>query len=901
MGKTVLKFGGSSVSSGENFLNVADIIMRHWLNGEQVNVTVSGMGVAPGTDGTKFTDTTLKLCEDITKGNDYSIDDYMGYVKGIHNDVISYVNSHLKGSYVEHLIDTRLLDTEFSELESLLRAGSEDISEGQFNDSIVSFGEILSTKLLAAVTDKVMEERYNWLKAVHEAGHSRTSEWDNMLEVFQAYNKGYTQVVNSDELGFVTDSDFERAKILDRSFDQISEKDQNLRRQNDRNIIFTQGFVARDENGTRTTIGRDGSNVTAVAWADAVKADNLYIYSDTNGVLRANPKYLDETQTVRHISYLESGLQTDLGGMPVIKQPSLDILTDRQSKLNILIKNAFNTSDPGTLITPEPHTHRYGVKCVGIKDAGSGNDTISLIGENISQMAEDHTRIKNSVRAVLGTDPDYRISQDYVQFDVPKDRTHEVINSVNNHLKRINIILYGAGDIGTSVLERIKGEYDTIGMNVVGIVDSKGALGKIGGFSEGDLETIIQAKRSSKHLGEVSIENAKYISPKARRYQWRKEVNTLNQLQDMEKGKFLLVDATNGDDMFHRYGNALHLGMDIVTANKKPMAADLDPIGRKVSRRNKNLRTFYNALFNDQVHVRATVGANLGIPNKLKDILATNPGYITGEGCVSGTNMYISSSLESGKSFSSAVRDAVNNGYAEPQPYDDLSGLDVLRKTTILWRMIATRYSLGFEQCDVKYGSFISKAVDIYNKSATEHLNVGDIANLKGTQFVDKMKLLDPAFAQIQAGVNNDHVLRYVGEIAYNPSDSRYKIVVGLKEVHKDSALGKLEDRDNTFIFSTDGGVEQYVVDVGPGAGVETTTDAVMSEIMTVTEYLRGQQSRTVVDTGEYKHPVKKKQPSGLKDPMYNNPFSMTSMIDRMWNSHDLGYVMRRKIKKLFL
>src|SRR6185503_15388158 len=243
------------------------------------------------------------------------------------------------------------------------------------------------------------------------------------------------------------------------------------------------------------------------------------------------------------------------------------------------------------------------------------------------------------------------------------------------------------------------------------------------------------------------------------------------------------------DDTSAVLETAVDAGMDLVLANKRPLAAareTAERLMRAVAARGR------------RVQHEATVGAGLPIIDTVHKLLESGDRILKIEGCPSGTLGYLFGELGRGTPFSTALREAMRLGYTEPDPRDDLSGMDVARKALILGRLVS--YPGELDDLDVE-----SLVPDAYR----------DIAL---SEFLERLEELDAAWTErVGAARVRDTVLRYRATVT-----SR-RVRVGVVEVHTASALGALTGTDNQFAFTTARYRSNPLVITGPGAGVQVT------------------------------------------------------------------------------
>jgi aspartokinase/homoserine dehydrogenase 1 len=258
----------------------------------------------------------------------------------------------------------------------------------------------------------------------------------------------------------------------------------------------------------------------------------------------------------------------------------------------------------------------------------------------------------------------------------------------------------------------------------------------------------------------------------------------------------ILVDLT-ASETSSLLDVALGRGFDLVLANKVPLAGDQQAIDD----------LFVNAAVNGRrILSEATVGAGLPVLDTIRKLTESGDEILAIEGCPSGTLGYLLGEVGRGITFSEALRSAIENGYTEPDPRIDLSGLDVARKALILARLIGYRGGLA----DVKVTSLVPP-----------HL-----ANVSLPEFLDRLSELDGEWAARVVGAEaNGEVLRYRARI------TAQGITVGLVGVRASDPLASLTGTDNQFAITTRR-YRQPLVITGPGAGAPVTASGVFADIL---------------------------------------------------------------------
>lgn len=258
---------------------------------------------------------------------------------------------------------------------------------------------------------------------------------------------------------------------------------------------------------------------------------------------------------------------------------------------------------------------------------------------------------------------------------------------------------------------------------------------------------------------------------------------------------FILIDTTASDATLPFLIAALKKGGYVVLSNKKPITGtqqDFDSLMK---------------LAGDRVYFETTVGAGLPIISTLKTLLSTRDTIISIQGCLSGTLGFICDEMDKGTFYSDAVMLAKEQGLTEPDPRDDLSGMDVARKALILGRMVG----LTLELKDIQRTSFYQER--LASCSVEEFLRrAGEVNKEYGDRFA--------------AAKKKKSTLRYVASI--RPTG----ISVGLMEVPLSSPMGRLVGPDNLIQFETRRYRKHPLVIQGPGAGIDVTAAGVMGDIV---------------------------------------------------------------------
>jgi aspartokinase/homoserine dehydrogenase 1 len=352
--------------------------------------------------------------------------------------------------------------------------------------------------------------------------------------------------------------------------------------------------------------------------------------------------------------------------------------------------------------------------------------------------------------------------------------------------ERMEIVLLGFGQIGralSSLLARV--DRPALSLRVAAIIDRSGFLFEPEGLTPRRLASLASAKRKGRRLADL---------PKG---QTATTEEAISHIGSYALTRPVLVDLT-ADDTAAALEQALIHGMDLVLANKRPLAdrrAVSDALWQTAKARGRRI-----------LH-EATVGAGLPIIDTYHKLVESGDRVDRIEGLLSGTLGYVLSELSADVPFSRAVRSAMAKGYTEPDPRDDLSGMDVARKALILARL------MGFP--------------DELTQSAVESLVPKWARSLPLKDFLGRLEELDPHWKRrVDAAAAEGSVLRYVAVVTSS------RIAVGVKAVPMTSPLAGIKGSDNQLIFTTARYKANPLVITGPGAGAAVTAAGVLNDIL---------------------------------------------------------------------
>lgn len=346
-------------------------------------------------------------------------------------------------------------------------------------------------------------------------------------------------------------------------------------------------------------------------------------------------------------------------------------------------------------------------------------------------------------------------------------------------MNRIPVMIFGAGGVGRALLRQIVAGRDAtanrnqLRFDVVGVLDSRSWLWRPVGLTDEELGAVLQAKEAGRPIGEERPDN----------------LAALDTLYASDQEGALVVDVTAADGMEATVDKALELSYGVVLANKKPLAGPWE-----------SARAYYG---HSRLRHESTVGGGQPVIAALRYLMDTNDPVFRIEGQMSGTLGYICGRLDEGVPFSSALSEAKEKGYTEPDPREDLGGRDVMRKIMILGRMAGW----PLEESDIEVEVLYDEA----------------LAGLPVDAFMEASATMDPSFEErVRTARAAGQVLRYAAEVAGGKGS------VGLKPVPSASPLAGMK----YISFRTARYHEEPLMVGGKGAGVEMTAAGVYGDMI---------------------------------------------------------------------
>jgi aspartokinase/homoserine dehydrogenase 1 len=813
----VLKFGGSSVATPERIQSVIEIV-KPYLGGE-VAIIFSAFG--------GVTDVLIQISTLALEGNlDYK------------NKIADLEKRHLAA--VRTLIDIHNQSGILAEVKYMINE-LEDVLHGVYLvkertvrtlDYIMSFGERISAYIIA--------------QAFKNQGHP--------MEFLDA-----RKVIR-------TDANFGHAKV---DFD-ITNKLIRDHFKHHTNVQIVTGFIGTSESGETTTLGRSGSDYTAAIIAGALNAEALEIWTDVDGMMTADPRKVKKAFTVPQMSYEEAMELSHFGAkviFPATMQPAM------VNQIPIWIKNTFNPTFRGTLICAQSTNGKIikgissmnGVSLLSLQGSGllgvvgaSMRLFATLARENInviliSQASSEHSicfaiesRFSAKAKAAIEKEFQYEIRNEEID-DVPVESDLSIVAVVGDGMKHspgtsgrmfsalgkngvnvvaiaqgssernisavipqvdgskalnalheafflsdrklLNVFLVGTGLIGSSLIEMVNDQFNKLAkenrleVNIVAVANSRKMLFDEDGL---DLRSCLDKMKDS---GEAM--NMKSFFDK---------------MSALNLPNSIFVDCTSSPEVTSFYEDILAANISIVTPNKKANSSSMLSYKRlKATAFSRGVKFLYET----------NVGAGLPVINTMNDLLLSGDKVLRIEAVLSGTLNYIFSSFEAGRKFSDVVKEAKSKGYTEPDPRDDLNGMDVARKILILSR----ESGLEMELDDIKVENLVPESCQ---------------GEMSIDEFFTCLERFDDDFETLrQKAQDEGKKLRYMAVL----SDGKVKIQLG--SVDQKHPFYSLSGSDNIILLTTERYHDRPMVIRGPGAGAAVTAAGVFADIIRIGHYAR--------------------------------------------------------------
>lgn len=808
----VLKFGGTSVANAENIVKVVEIVQQSKKR-DRLFIIVSALS--------GITDLLIESAHCAEKQDD-----------ACKEKLKTLENKHLQA--VKELIPLQEQSAVLSQVKKLCNE-IENLCEGIYligelspraKDRIVGYGELLSSLIISAKLNS-MQLNCEWVDARKVI---RTNSQFGLAEV-----------------DFISTN----SVIVEKVQHSVSD------------LFIMPGFIASNEDGIATTLGRGGSDYSAAIVAAALEAEVLEIWTDVSGIMTADPRLVPNCKIIPRISYHEA-MELSHFGAKVIYPPTIQPVMDKN--IPIWIKNTFAPDDYGTLIEREVPEANINVICglTSIKNSallnfeGSGmvgipgismrlfgalsrekinvilitqassehsiciaveesealkakkaidlefeneiktgivnpieveeaHAIVALVGDSMKSMPGISGKMFSAlgrnginIRAIAQGSSEKNISAVVKVSDVEKaiNVLHEEF--FEDQVKQINLFLVGVGNVGGKLVSQIQKQKEYLQeqlhmqINLVGIANSKKMLLKEEGV---DLENWQDELASG--LPVNLNEFVAFIHAK-----------------NMRNSVF--VDVTSSQDVADCYTHLLKKSIAVVACNKIASSSAYSNYAelKKLARKHNSSYLF-----------ETNVGASLPVIGTLKDLMQSGDKVTKIEAVLSGTLNFVFNTYNGTETFSSVVKQARDEGYAEPDPRIDLSGTDVMRKILIL----ARESGIAMEMDEIESNPFLPvECMD------------GDVP-----AFYDSMLKNEAHFRQLFHNAEKEGArLKFVAKLENG------KASVGLKHIGEGHDLFHLYGKDNVVLFYTNRYNEQPLVIKGAGAGADVTASGIFGDIV---------------------------------------------------------------------
>lgn len=810
----VLKFGGTSVANSKNLTNVLKIVQKQKY---PIAVVVSALG--------GITDLLMDMLSLAQSGDD----NYKNHLPLVEKRHLETIKSCVPIQHQSAIIS--FLKKHLNELESRLDAiHLLEEATPKNNAAISAYGELLSSNIIQEIfsfngIDSVLKDSRDLITTLHHNGR---------------------EVV-----------------------DQLTSEDniKNFFKENTANVVLLPGFIASNASGETTTLGRGGSDYSAALIASATESEVLEIWTDVSGMYTAHPKIVAQAKPIEKLTYYEA-MELSHFGAKVIYPPTLQPIIEK--KIPIVIKNTFAPEDAGTLIDDSPVVENgeivkgishidnvalinlegsgmIGITgfskrffealsdeninvimitqassehsiCIGVKEeeALAAKKVIdekfafeisinkvapAIIEKNMVNIAvvgekmKDHQGISGKLFSSLGANNiniraiAQGASERNISIIIDKKNVTKAINTLHEsffeaQVKELNLFVTGVGNVGSKLLEQIEKQTNYLIENlrlkirVIAISNSKKMVFEEEGLNLSNWKTKLQESKT----------NANRVSF----FEYAKKLNLRNSI---------FVDNTASEVIAKEYAQYLNNNIGVVTCNKIAAADELNNYLnlKKISRK-----------FGSPYLFETNVGAGLPIIDTLNNLIASGDQIIKIQAVLSGSLNFVFNNFKAGASFHDVVLEAQQQGYTEPDPKIDLSGIDVARKILIL----ARESGMSIELDEIENESFLpQECLDTKdNKSFFESL-------IQYSGHFEKM---------LENAEKKAAKMKYVAQLENG------KAKVGIQLVKEGHDFYNLEGSDNIILFYTNRYKEQPLIVKGAGAGADVTASGIFADIIRI-------------------------------------------------------------------
>lgn len=793
----VHKFGGTSVANAERYRAAAEIVLASQ-RGKRAAVIVSAMS--------GVTNELIRAVE-LAAQHDPSYLANLDALKQRH--LATMAELELSAAQIESLSAT--IASDFHVIEEVLQEVTSPPSERTI-EFVSGHGELWSAQMLQAY----LEAR----------GHA--SSWLDARDVLIVEPQSNTVTID---------------------WPLSQEKLDN--RQINGDLLVITGYVASTHDGVATTLKRNGSDYSASIFAALLGADELTIWTDVDGVYSADPRRVPDAVIIPELSYQEAAELAYFGAKvihPNTMSPAI------ANNITVWIKNSLRPEARGTCISAAS-TYEIPIKgFAAVEDMAllnvEGTGMIGIPGVAhklfgalravdvsvvmISQASSEHSicfavpqaQAELAKRTVSGTFQ-AEMQRGEVQTVESRDSCCIVAMVGDGMIERLGMsgkFFSALGKAGVNIRAIAQGSSER---NISAVIEQHEATkalrtlhsafylssqtlsigvigaGLIGSTFLDQLTTRIAELRQQRgiDLRVRGIMNTRKMILHDRQlplHSWRDELETstieadveafVNHVHAAHLPHSVVIDATASADLPRYYEDWLSRGINVITPNKKCNAGPMTSYRSLRETARQSQRYFL---------YETNVGAGLPIIHTLRDLIETGDEIVKIEGVLSGTLSYIFNSLDGTRTFSEIVREAHALGFTEPDPREDLSGVDVARKLIILAREMGLDVEIDAVQVE---------------------------------SLVDK----DQAIADLSSSaLAEGAVLRYVGTI-----DADGKMSAGLRTYPREHPFANLTGSDNIVSFQTARYNTQPMIVRGPGAGPAVTAAGVFADLLRLASFL---------------------------------------------------------------
>ena len=803
----VYKFGGTSMKNADALEQVGNLVINS--DAENLIVVVSAMG--------GMTDALLQFSE---TQDSKLIEDIQSLYIETTDSLVKNVSSRLS------LIEAFKEDIqEIREIAKLKDHASLSIEENE----ILGFGEIWTSKLLHAYLSALGEIETSWL---------------NPMDFL---------IIQNEDMG----ANVNWSKSKEAFTQAIQDKSGK---------VIMGGFIASDIEGKSTNLGRNGSDYSASILGSLSEAKSVTIWTDVDGVLTGDPRVVNQARMIEQMTYDEA-IELSYFGAEVIHPKTMAPLMHKE--IPLYIRNTFNPESLGTSINSQQKNTRAVKGISTIKDIAllnlEGTGMIGVPGivnrlgkvlqqANISIVLISQASSEHSICFAVRS-KDARSAADVIKQEFKDDFKNENLSAIQIEEDCSILAIVGSGMTGTKgIAARFFNAISLSKTNVIAIAQ---------GSSEKNISIVIKSKdmnhatsfvhdaffNSNKQIaigimgyGSIGQELHKQILDERKILQERENIsldilalsnsqkmmlsednidlksasNVTEKIEALEQSNTneminhilrqsaygrIIIDCSASDEAPDEYSNIFENGISIVTANKKGLSGNIDRYKSIMNSKNLNEADFL---------YETTAGAALPFVKSVSDIASSSDSIKKIEGVFSGTLAYLFNSYDASMPFSELVNDALQQGFTEPDPRDDLSGMDVARKLVIL----AREMGLDMNVNDIHVESLVDP----------NHLS------LSVNEYLEAMSSGDQAMNdRYQNALENNEKLSYVAQIDENGNAS-----VSLKNLSNDHSFFSLKGTENIIAIHSDYYSNYPLVLRGPGAGREVTASGLFFDLLSI-------------------------------------------------------------------